>query len=158
MLKRFVTLLALLALAVAAGAAEQDLLEPDQAFRFSARALSPDAVEVRYQVASGYYLYRDKFKFAFQPATVEAGTAELPKGEKKKDDFFGEVEIYRGEVLIRIPVKSAGAKEATLIATSQGCADVGVCYVPHEQTAKLVLAAVSPGTDAVRPSTLQRDA
>jgi thiol:disulfide interchange protein DsbD len=156
MLKRFVTLLALLALAVAAGAAEQDLLEPDQAFRFSARALSPDAVEVRYQVAPGYYLYRDKFRFAFQSATVEAGAAELPKGEKKKDDFFGEVETYRGEVLIRIPVKSAGAKEATLVATSQGCADVGVCYVPHEQTAKLVLAGA--GDSFVRPSTLQRDA
>ncbi len=146
MLKHLLILLSLFALP--AGAAEQDLLDPDQAFRFSARVLGSDAVEVRYQVAPGYYLYRDKFKFAFNPATVEAGGAELPPGIVKKDEFFGEVETYRGEVRIRIPVRSVNSASATLIATSQGCADVGVCYVPHDQTAKLVLAGASGAATA----------
>lgn len=150
MLKHLLTIVWLLALALPAGAAEQDLLEPDQAFRFSARVLGPDALEVRYQIAPGYYLYRDKFKFAIQPAGVELGPPELPPGKLKKDEFFGEVETYRGELRIRLPLKTAGAGAATLTATSQGCADVGVCYVPHDQTARLTFA--SAGAAATRPA------
>ena len=127
--------------------APPDLLEPDQAFRFSARALGADAIEVRYQVAKGYYLYRDKFQFTATPSTVELGAPELPPGERRKDEFFGEVETYRGELRIRLPVRNASPGDTvTLIATSQGCADVGVCYVPHDQKARVVLAAA--GSDA----------
>src|SRR5687767_2991302 len=145
MLKRLLILLVFV-LAFPASAAEKDLLEPDQAFRFSTRVLAPDAVEVRYQIAEGYYLYRDKFKFAVEPSSIEPGTPELPPGKRKKDEFFGEVETYRGEVRIRLPLKSEGAvTSATLAVTSQGCADVGVCYVPHEQTARLDLASAGGG-------------
>jgi thiol:disulfide interchange protein DsbD len=140
MLTRAVILL-LLALILPARAAEPDLLEPDKAFRFSARVLGPDALEVRYQIASGYYLYRDKFRFTVQPATVELGAPELPPGKLKKDEFFGEVHTYRGEIRIRVPVAKTAAGPVTLAVTSQGCADAGVCYVPHEQTARLSLAA-----------------
>lgn len=145
MLKHLLTIVWLLALALPAGAAEQDLFEPDEAFRFSARVLGPDALEVRYQIAPGYYLYRDKFKFAIQPADIELGAPELPPGKLKTDEFFGEVAIYRGELRIRLPLKSAAAGEATLTATSQGCADVGVCYVPHDQTARLTFASAGGG-------------
>src|SRR5690349_5166169 len=86
-LVRLMALLVLL-LVLPARAAEPDLLEPDKAFRFSARVLSPDAVEVRYQIADGYYLYRHRFQFAVQPATLELGTPELPAGKPKKDEFF----------------------------------------------------------------------
>lgn len=132
-LKQFFTVLWLLAFALCASAAEPDLLDPDQAFRFSARVLGEDAIEVRYQVAPGYYLYRDKFQFRAQPATIELGKAELPPGELKKDEFFGETQTYRGEVRIRLPIRAAGAREATVVATSQGCADAGVCYVPSNR-------------------------
>ena len=131
-------------------AAPPDLLEPEQAFRFSARALAPDAIEVRYQVAPGYYLYRDKLKFSADPASVELGTPEMPAGQRKKDEFFGEVETYRGELRVKLPVRNAKAGDTvTLNATSQGCADVGVCYVPQEQKAQVVLAAASVGTSDV---------
>jgi thiol:disulfide interchange protein DsbD len=151
MLKHLLTILWLLALAAPVAAAEQDLLEPDQAFRFSARVLGPDAIEVRYQVAPGYYLYRDKFKFAAQPGSVELGTPELPPGKLRKDEFFGEVQTYRGEVRIRLPVRAAGAANVTLVVTSQGCADAGVCYVPHDQSARLTLAAAGSAAPPGRP-------
>jgi thiol:disulfide interchange protein DsbD len=150
-------LVALVLFLPAAWAGEKDLLEPDDAFRFSARALGPDAIEVRYQIAPGYYLYRDKFRFAVQPENVELGKAELPPGVRKTDEFFGEVETYRGELRIRIPVAKAGVSAATLIATSQGCADSGVCYVPHEQKAKLTLAAAGGGTFSVAPQDGRND-
>ena len=56
--------LALLWLGLAGSAAAQwsgkadELLEPEKAFRFSARVLD-GAVEVRFAIAEGYYLYRD---------------------------------------------------------------------------------------------------
>ena len=51
--------------------AEDDLLEPEQAFRFSAKVLDANNIEVRYQIANGYYLYREKFKFSVEPAEVK---------------------------------------------------------------------------------------
>ena len=60
----------------------------------------------------------------------------------KKDEFFGEVETYRGNLTILVPLEVAEPKPSvvTLAAVSQGCADAGVCYVPHEQKARLQLA------------------
>lgn len=142
-LLRFIAV-GLLLLATARGAAPAELLEPDQAFRFAARILGADAIEVQYQVAPGYYLYRDKFRFSVEPGGVTLGAPVLPPGKLKRDEFFGEVETYRGEVRIRIPVQNAADSAFTLVATSQGCADAGVCYVPHEQRARLSFASGAP--------------
>ncbi|HKQ26395.1 MAG TPA: protein-disulfide reductase DsbD N-terminal domain-containing protein, partial [Burkholderiales bacterium] len=98
--------------------------------------------EVRYRIADGYYMYRDKFRFTAIPQSAGLGDAQFPPGKIKKDEFFGRVETYRGDLIIRLPVKSAG--RFTLKVVSQGCADVGVCYVPVTQTARLVHAQ-SPG-------------
>ncbi|MEO7725664.1 MAG: protein-disulfide reductase DsbD, partial [Burkholderiales bacterium] len=129
-----------------AGAAEPELLEPEKAFAFSARLIDANQVEVRYTIAPGYYMYRDKFKFAAVPATIGIDASQLPPGKVKKDEIFGEVQTYRGEQRFVLPVKGAAAQSPrfTLKATSQGCADLGVCYPPQEQTAELTLAAYSP--------------
>jgi thiol:disulfide interchange protein DsbD len=125
--------------------AEPELLEPEKAFRFAARIARPDAIEVRYQIAPGYYMYRDKFRFSVAPAEAKLGEPQLPPGKKKTDKFFGDVDVYRDEVRILLPVETGGAVPAlTLTAVSQGCADVGVCYVPQEQKAQLTYAAYSP--------------
>jgi thiol:disulfide interchange protein DsbD len=139
----------ILALAAAAAAAE-DLLEPEQAFRLSARALDPATIEVRFDIARGYYLYRDRFAFAAEPADARLGPAVFPKGEIKKDEFFGLMETYRGPLAIRLPVEGS-ADRLKLAVTSQGCADVGVCYPPQTQHVDLRLAAASSG-GASRPA------
>src|SRR5688572_19806140 len=135
---RLLTLLLVFVAGAAGAASPNDLLEPDQAFRFSARAVAKDAIEVQWQVAPGYYMYREKIKFAAKPENVALGAPDLPPGKLKKDEFFGETQTYRGEVRVRVPVTDAGGTDAiTLVATSQGCADSGVCYVPHEQKAQI---------------------
>lgn len=136
-------------LLAAAAALAQDILEPEKAFRFSARALDDRTIEVRYRIEDGYYMYREKFQFAVAPAGARLGTPQFPAGEVKQDEFFGRVETYRKAVAIRIPVET-GAGELKLSATSQGCADVGICYPPMTQDAQVVLAAaagsgVAPG-------------
>jgi thiol:disulfide interchange protein DsbD len=140
MRRLFVLILAL----AAAAAAAQDLLEPEKAFRLSARAVDPATLEVRFDIARGYYMYRDKFAFAAEPADVKLGPAAFPKGEIKKDEFFGLMETYRGPLAIRVPVEGAGDR-LKLAVTSQGCADVGVCYPPQTQHVELRLAALSSG-------------
>ena len=139
--------LILLLLCGFACAAEPELLEPDKAFRFSAQLKDPRSIEVNYQIAPGYYLYRDKFRFVLSPVGAKLGTAQLPEGKKHRDEFFGEVETYRGNISIVLPFElaEAGVPAIKLAATSQGCADVGVCYIPHEQKAELKLAALGLG-------------
>ena len=141
---RFVFLLLLLCASLVRGA-EPDLLEPDKAFRFSARLKDAHSIEVNYQIAPGYYLYRDKFQFALTPAEAKPGAAQFPRGEKHKDEFFGEVETYRGNLSFVLPFELAKADVSSirLAVTSQGCADAGVCYVPYEQKAELKLAALT---------------
>ncbi len=142
MIRRLFLLLSL-CLPLAASAADE-LLEVDKAFRLSARALDAGTLEVRYEIAKGYYMYRDKFAFALEPATVKAGAPQLPPGKVKQDEFFGDVETYRKEVFIRLPFTAPeGLDTVTLKATSQGCADIGVCYPPNPQTLQVSLAAMS---------------
>jgi thiol:disulfide interchange protein DsbD len=140
----------LVLLLIAASASAQlfktdELLEPEKAFRFSARAADGE-VEVSFAIADGYYLYRDKFRFAAEsnPA-VRLGAAQFPAGERHKDEFFGEVETYRRQVRVRIPAQGEGRFDLKVV--SQGCADVGVCYVPMESRASLrLVAAGAEGT------------
>jgi thiol:disulfide interchange protein DsbD len=127
---------------LAQAALEGELLEPEKAFRFSAQALDPGAVEVSFAIAEGYYLYRDRFKFEARGAQL--GAAELPRGERKRDEFFGDTVVYRKSVSIRVPVAPGAAEPLELVVTSQGCADVGVCYVPMESRAMLRLASAPP--------------
>ena len=121
--------------------AAEDLLDPRVAFQPTARALDGQTIEVRYEIAEGYYLYRSNFRFAAEPASVQLGQPTLPKGKEKNDETFGRVEVYYDEVLIRLPVErnSSGPLALTLTLTSQGCADVGVCYPPQKQKLSLEL-------------------
>ena len=138
-----------LALFAGAGHAvsEADLLEPEKAFRMSTRAVDDRTVEVSFAIAPGYYLYRERFKFEAEPglggAAFRLGTPDFPQGVRKKDEFFGEVETYRGKVTVLLPVERLGSGGDTLklAVTSQGCADVGVCYVPMQTKASIKLAA-----------------
>ncbi len=133
--------------------AAQELLPPEVAFKFSARALDASTLEVRYQIADGYYLYRDKFKFAAEPDTVKLGAAQFPQGDIHNDEFFGKVETYRKELRIRLPLThDAATNKLKLTVTSQGCADVGVCYVPQLQTAEIEFPAAGSASAAPLPA------
>ena len=129
-----------------------NLLEPEKAFRISTRALDAATVEVSFAIADGYYMYRERFRFALDPGSkATLGAPQIPPGTRKKDEFFGEVETYRKQVVIRLPVENADGP-VHLTVTSQGCADVGVCYVPMESKATIQLAGMS-SAPAVAPPT-----
>ena len=136
----------LLALAAGLPEPEPKLLPPEQAFRFSARALDARTLEASFLVADGYYLYRDKLKFAVEPASTGLKVAELPAGKRKHDPFFGDVETYRGMVKVRLSLAAGSAGDTIVLkADSQGCADLGVCYPPNVQQVRLGLPAEGKG-------------
>jgi len=117
--------------------AEDDYLQPEDAFKFSARMADAKTIEIKYAIAGGYYMYRERFRF--KAVGVKLGEPILPAGKVKFDDTFQKnVETYRNTLTIKIPVEAEGT--FTLTATGQGCADKGLCYAPTESEAKL-----SPG-------------
>lgn len=114
--------------------AEDQFLPPEQAFRFSATMTDASVIEVRFDVADDYYLYRERF--AFKADGAQLGAPVIPAGKMKFDETFNKtVETYRQQVLIRLPVKADGA--FTLSVSSQGCSDRGLCYAPMESVVKL---------------------
>jgi thiol:disulfide interchange protein DsbD len=120
----------------------EEFLDPEIAFKFSARALDANTLEARWQIADGYYMYRDKFKFEVAGATL--GAPQLPAGKVKEDENFGKVETYRTDVRIALPIQHApGVTAVTLKATSQGCADAGLCYTPQTASVSLKLPALA---------------
>ncbi len=148
----FLLLIALVALPAAAElklfGQSDALLEPEKAFVFSARTVDARTLEVHFAIADGYYMYRDKFRFVLEGANgVTLGAPRFPAGIRKKDEFFGEVETYRKNVSVQLPIvgNAALAQRVKLNVTSQGCADIGVCYTPMDSSATLQLAALSGG-------------
>ncbi|MCW8963947.1 MAG: protein-disulfide reductase DsbD [Gammaproteobacteria bacterium] len=114
---------------------EEELLMPEQAFPAEIVSVDSETISIKWSVADKYYLYRSKFRFIEEQDAIELDEAILPPGKIKHDEFFGEVETYRGDVTIKVPYTVTGKAPAsfTLTAISQGCADLGVCYPPHKQ-------------------------
>jgi len=110
-----------------------DFLDPMLAFQPSVRALDADTLEVRFTIAPGYYLYRDRFRFKSESPTLLP--PRIPPGKQKQDEAFGLVEVFYDSVAIVVPVErnASGRIRFPLTVTSQGCAESGLCYLPQTQ-------------------------
>ena len=78
---------------------EKDLLPIDQAFAFSAKAVSRNKIEFIWKIAPGYYLYRHRMGVSAVESNFKTNPLELPEGAHKKDQFFGDVQTYRNQVI-----------------------------------------------------------
>jgi thiol:disulfide interchange protein DsbD len=149
-LRRLARPFAVLLLAVAtlpAAAITPDQLPPvDSVFVPSAR-YTDGAIEVRWTIAKGFYLYRHRTSVQAD-AGFDAQALRLPKGDAHHDEFFGEVETYRGELVATLPGTPTAARTLVTI-KYQGCADAGVCYPPQTRRINVDL----PPTAAAGPDT-----
>lgn len=124
------------------GPKEEDLLEPDKAFTIKTTVKSANVLQAVLTPASGYYMYKERIRFALKDAPgVTIKSVKLPAGEMKQDPTFGKTEIYKQPVVAEILLeRTPQAKGAMLVAGYQGCHEkLGVCYPPIEKTIKLVL-------------------
>ena len=108
-----------------------DFLPVREAFQLSLVDSTPQSIKLRFVATEGYYLYRHRFQFRAEPADVSLGAAQLPKGEQKHDEYFGDVEVYHG--ILEVEVPRTDQRAFTLVVTYQGCADKGLCYPPETE-------------------------
>jgi thiol:disulfide interchange protein DsbD len=132
-----------------------EFLDPEVAFQFFADMADDYTVRVRWTIAEGYYLYKDKFEFTGQSALAQVGRPQFPTGKIKQDEFFGEVEVFYGQKEILIPISRASpaAGELELNVAFQGCAEDGICYPPMERSTLVALSEASTEAPAEFAST-----
>ncbi len=148
--RAFAALLFLALPCVAVAAVDvDDLLPVDEAFVLRVQATDAGRIELAWTIADGYYLYRHRM--GAEPTdsgfTVDARGLQLPDGRRHNDEFFGDVETYRGRVEAVLSGQAGAAASTRLKIRYQGCADLGVCYPPQTRTVTVALpAARSPTT------------
>ena len=124
-----------LAPAVVPAQEDEDPLMPEEAFPAEVISVENDTIAIRWNIADRYYMYRSKFRFLAEQEAVQLEQPVLPPGKTQHDEFFGDVEVYRNNVTVRLPYSRSrnAPSEFTLTTVSQGCADIGICYPPYKQ-------------------------
>lgn len=124
---------------------EPELLEAVDVFQLANVYQQDDRFEATGNITDGYYVYRHSLKLVdAQGNPVELG---LTAGTARHDEFFGDTEIYTGNMLrLDFPAEKAGP----LTLHWQGCADVGFCYPP--QTLQVDLLTSGAGASSVQGS------
>lgn len=136
-MKYFWMLWMLLGLAGAQSAlADEQVLDPELAFRVEANMERTGTIDLRWKVVDGYYLYRKKLEFKLLPQSCTLGGTDLPAGKIKNDEFFGPMEVYGSDFAAQ--VRHSGCTPSHIQVTHQGCSDRGVCFPP--MTSRLALA------------------
>ncbi|MDZ7767689.1 MAG: protein-disulfide reductase DsbD [Woeseiaceae bacterium] len=130
--------------------AGNDFLPVDDAFRPMLLAIDGNTVEVSFQIAPGYYLYKDKITVTARAGQVQLGSLRLPDGRTKTDEYFGKMEVYYDEVFATLPLARAtpDAMPLALEIGFQGCADGGICYPPVTRTLDVELPQATAVADA----------
>ena len=126
---------------------QSEFLPPDEAFVLRIVESSQGTV-ADWLIAEGYYLYRHKTSIVSEQGEVTMG---LPPGKTLTDEYFGQVNVFRGELLVPFEVQNPSAKTAEITVSYQGCADAGICYPPINKL--FTLAAGTDKTPAVPSST-----
>lgn len=130
-------------LLVAQASAEEDYLDPEDAFRLSAAVNEPNMLDIHFEIAPNYYMYRERFELNTDNQAA-VGDLQSPPGFSAYDpNFDKEMEIYRQGVTLRLPLHEQELTGAPIriLVTSQGCADAGLCYTPNSQEILLVSSA-----------------
>ena len=138
---------------------QPDFLPVSKAFIFTSERLDSGETQLYWQIADGYYLYQQRLKFVGLP---DAQKPPLPQGEAHSDEFFGEQQVYRQGLELKIPAGASGQ----ITVSYQGCADAGLCYPPQTAVVELggkaaVAADATPtaqATDQALASGLQQHA
>ncbi|MDH2309185.1 protein-disulfide reductase DsbD [Methylobacterium brachiatum] len=105
-------------------------------------------LHLRWTIAPGTYLYRDRIR-------AEAGTGtelpvSTPPAETKDDPNFGPTEVYHDSVEAIVPGAALASLREVRV-SFQGCAERGICYPPVTKRldlASLASASASPADEA----------
>ena len=106
-----------------------EFLSPDDAFQPSIKIITNNHLEVTWDIKEGYYLYLGMFEFSVDSPNMKIIKVDMPEGKTKKDEFFGDVDVYYDSTKANIYFDTI-ISDSNLILKYQGCADAGLCYPP----------------------------
>jgi thiol:disulfide interchange protein DsbD len=142
---------------------EDEILEPDVAFKLTTDIKDANNLVAIWQIADKHYLYRDKFQFVLKEGEgVQLGTTTLPAGETKTDEFFGKIQVFHHGLEAIIPLTRSNNKATSIKIqfTYQGCAEeTGICYPPIRKTVSFnlpaggIVSAAAPSNSSVATAT-----
>ncbi|MGE4570128.1 MAG: protein-disulfide reductase DsbD [Gammaproteobacteria bacterium] len=108
--------------------ANASLLPANEAFQLNAQIVE-DKVELTWSISSGYFVVKESIEVSTAEPN-QLGGALFPQAIPTVDAFLGNINIYRGEQSIVLPISSENTSDLTLSVVFDGCADLGICYPP----------------------------
>jgi thiol:disulfide interchange protein DsbD len=139
--------------------AAEDFLDPEVAFKLSVQALDVRHIAMRFDIAPGYYLYRERLNVQTDPANGPAGDLEIPRGQTRFDATFGhDVEYFRNQVTMVLPLSATPTATLKLTVGNQGCADKGLCYPPMQRSFRIAPVPGAAGANALAVSAFVEEA
>lgn len=143
----FKVVLLLLFSAAAYCADDGNLLPVEQAFKLDSKVIDREHIQLTWQIADRYYLYRDRIKVKSATEDITLGELSLPPGKRKHDEFLGDVEIYHSEATATqtLQINNPSLVYAELKVTVQGCheEEPKICYPPYTSKITLELPAIA---------------
>lgn len=131
----------------------QQLLKSDEAFILSVTLSSPTTVVASWDIAEGYYLYKEKIEFNLEDAAgVSISKVDMPAGKIKEDEFFGSQEVFYHQLqtIAHLRREPSMTHTVSLKVSYQGCAEAGVCYPPISRTIPVALPAAAIGETGIQ--------
>ncbi|HEX5677950.1 MAG TPA: protein-disulfide reductase DsbD [Alcanivorax sp.] len=93
---------------------------------------------VSFSMLDRVYLYRHRLDFTLRDANGnlldDFDDLELPPGEDKTDEIYGDVKVYFGQLDVHLPVDSVPLVDTELEVRYQGCIEDKLCYPPEVRT------------------------
>ena len=105
----------------------------DNSFRPYLSSLDQNTIEIAFQIAPNYYLYKNKIRVVPENPFIKMGSIELPKGIIKTDQWFGESEVYYNELFGRVSFSRSATsyKNTGFYIEYQGCLENEICLPPE---------------------------
>jgi thiol:disulfide interchange protein DsbD len=72
-------------------AVELELLQPDQAFAFTATARDSNTLQASWKIADGYYMYRERIRFSTDTPGVDWESLTCPPVKSRTMSFSGKL-------------------------------------------------------------------
>jgi thiol:disulfide interchange protein DsbD len=128
------------------GGAEDDILDPDEAFKISYDS-QPGLFKVSWDIAEGHYLYRDKMQITTDEPGINSNPLVMPQGDAKDDPIFNKtLYVFHNLADVALPYQynDSGDKEVTFKVKYQGCSEIsGICYPPQTKKFTVKLSPIS---------------
>ncbi len=130
--------------------APQKPLRPEQAFAFTSFLTPNNQLIMEWDIAPGYYLYRDKLRLTPMPnSRGKIGKIVLPQGQEKRDEMHGIYQAYTGRLQIPVTLINPKAGPIGFGVGYQGCSTGGFCYSPIN---KILTVELAPGRLPTQPA------